>query len=206
MTIAGLLLLNGGALQSPEIQWTIGSALLGVAVVVVFTAAGVLACAAALFGDLPGASIAERMTVPSEITMGAPRREPMLILTGVFAAAWIWTMATLLRTHAAEPFDIMQFLMPFLAGALAGAWRAGKPNRLATLGLAVTTGAVSSWLFLAVMMLGRYYYSFTPVAYVFWWGLIGALFGAIGYGVWLLGRRLAHMVRAGALKLGQSHA
>lgn len=204
MTITGLLLLNGGALQSPEIQWTLTPALLGLIVVAVFTAAGVLACAIALVSGLPGASIAERMTVRAEIDMGAPRSDLMFVLTAVFVVAWIWTMSTLLRTHSAEPFDLMQFLMPFLAGALAGAWRAGKPNRLATLGLAAAAGTVSSWLFLAVMMLGQYY-SFNPVGYVFWWGLTGALVGGSGYGVWLFGRLLARMVSARGLKTGHSH-
>jgi hypothetical protein len=205
MTITGLLLLNGGALQSPEIQWTFGSALLGVAVVTDFTATGVLASAAALFSDLPGASIAERMTVPTEIQMGAPRRDLMLMLTAVFIVAWIWTMATLLRTHRTEPFDAMQFLMPFLAGALSGAWRAGMSKRLATLGFAAGAGATSSWLFLVVMMLGQYY-RFNPVEYVFWWGLTGAFLGAIGYGVWLFGRRVARIASARVLNMGQSHA
>jgi hypothetical protein len=205
MTITGLLLLNGGALQSPEIQWTVGPALLGLVLVAVFTAAGMLACTAALFGYLPGASIAERMTVKAEVNMGAPRRELMLMLAAALALAWIWTMATVLRTHSAEPFLVMQFLMPFVAGALAGAWRAGKPDRLATLGVSTVAGAASSWLFLLMMMLGHYY-SFNPVAYVFWWGLTGSLLGAIGYAVWLFGRRLARMVGPRALKMGQSHA
>jgi hypothetical protein len=60
---------------------------------------------------------------------------------------------------------------------------------VATLGLAAAAGAASSWLFLVAMMLGQYY-RFNPVAYVFWWGLIGAVLGTLGYGVWLLGRRL----------------
>jgi hypothetical protein len=189
MFIAGLLLLNGGTLQSPEIQWSAGPAIVGAAIVAVFIAVGLLACAAALFSDLPGASIAERMTVPAERDMGALRRELMVVLTAALVVAWLWTMATLLRTHSAQPFDAMQFLMPALAGTLAGAWRAGKPNRLATLGLAAAAGAASSWLFLVAMMLGQYY-RFNPVAYVFWWGLIGAVLGTLGYGVWLLGRRL----------------
>jgi hypothetical protein len=205
MTITGLLLLNGGALQSPQIQWTFGSALLGVAVVADFTAAGLLASAAPLFSDLPGASIAERMTVPTETQMGAPRRDLMLMLTAVFIVAWIWTMATLLRTHRAEPFDAMQFLMPFLAGALSGAWRTGMPKRLATLGLAAGAGAASSWLFLVVIILGQYY-RFNLVEYVFWWGLTGALLGTIGYCVWLFGRRVVRIATARILKMGQSHA
>src|SRR5690242_17029800 len=155
VTILGLFLLNGGALQSPEIQWSAASASVGAVVVAVFAAAGLLACAAALFSDLPGASIALRMTVQGEVTMGAPRRQLLLVLTGALVVAWIWTMATVLRTHSAEPFDVMQFLMPVLAGALAAAWRAGKPNRLATLGVATAAGAASCWLFLSGVMLGQ---------------------------------------------------
>src|SRR5689334_11661298 len=56
MTVFGLFLFNGGALQSPEIQWSAGPAIVGAIVVAVFSAAGLLACAAALFGELPGAS------------------------------------------------------------------------------------------------------------------------------------------------------
>ena len=33
------------------------------------------------------------------------------------------------------------------------------------------------------------YYQFNPVGYVVWWGLMGALFGAAGDGLWWL---LAH--------------
>jgi hypothetical protein len=205
MTVLGLFLLNGGALQSPEIQWSAVPASVGAIVVAVFAAAGLLACAAALFSELPGASIAERMTVQGEVTMGAPRHELLLVLTGALVVAWIWTMATVLRTHSAEPFDVMQFLMPVLAGALAAGWRAGKPNRLATLGLASAAGAASCWLFLAGVMLGHYY-QFNPVGYVFWWGLFGAIFGAIGYGGWLLGRRLVRMASRRSLNTGHSHA
>jgi len=201
ITVLGLFLLNGGALQSPEIQWSAGRASVGAIVVAVFAAAGLLGCAAALFSELPGASIAERMTVQGEVTMGAPRREFLLVLTGALLVAWIWTMATVLRTHSAEPFDVMQFLMPVLAGPLAGAWRAGKPNRLATLGLASAAGAASCWLFLSGVMLGHYY-QFNPVGYFFWWGLFGAIFGAIGYGGWLLVR----MATRRSLNTGQSHA
>jgi hypothetical protein len=62
MSVAGLLLLNGGTLQSPEIQWSAGPAIVGAAIVAIFIAVGLLACAAALFSDLPGAWIAVRMT------------------------------------------------------------------------------------------------------------------------------------------------
>ena len=205
MTIAGVFLLNGGTLQSPEVQWTLGPAIIGGAVVASFIATGLLGCAAALVSVLPGASIAERMTVPAEIDMGAPRRKVLLVLTAVLVVVWIWTMSTLLGTHSAEPFDAMQFLMPFLAGALAGAWRAGKPSRLPTLGLAIAAGAVSGWLFLGVMMLAQYYH-FNPVGYVFWWGLTGAVCGALGYAIWLLSRLLIRISGAGALKGGHSHA
>ena len=143
--------------------------------------------------------------VPGDATMGAPRRQLLLVLTGALVVAWLWTMATVLRTHSAEPFDVMQFLMPVLAGALAGAWRAGKPNRLASLGMATAAGAVFCWLFLLGVMLGKYY-QFNPVGYVFWWGLFGAIFGAIGYGGWLLGRLLVRMTTRRSFKTGQSHA
>ena len=205
MTIVGLFLLNGGTLQSPEVQWTVGPAIIGAAVVAIFTVAGVLACTAALVSDLPGATIAERMMVPGAVPMGAPRRMLLLVLTAALVVAWIWTMAAVLRTHNAEPFIAIQLLMPALAGALAGAWRAGRPNRLATLGLAVGTGAVLDWLFLAGIMLGQYY-SFNPVGYIFWWGLTGAVCGALGYAIWLLGRRLLRVAGGRALKTGQSHA
>ncbi len=205
LTIAGVFLLNGGTLQSPEVQWTLGPAITGGGVVAMFTAGGLLACVAALVGGLPGASIAERMTVQAEVAIGAPPRELLLVLTAALVVVWIWTMATLLRTHSAEPFELMQFVMPALAGGLAGAWRAGKPSRLPSLGLATAAGAVSGWLFLVVMMLARYY-QFNPVGYVFWWGLTGAIFGALGYGAWLLGRLLVRVAGARALKSGQSHA
>jgi hypothetical protein len=204
-TIAGAFLLNGGTLQSPEVQWTLAPAIIGGAVVAIFTAAGLLACAGALFSALPGASIAERMTVPAEINMGVPRREVLLVLTAALVLVWIWTMSTVLRTHSAEPFVVMQLLMPAVAGALAGAWRAGKPNRLATLGLATAAGGVLGWLFLLAIMLGHYY-RFDPVGYIFWWGLTGAVFGALGCALWLLGRRLVCLASAGALKGGHSHA
>lgn len=112
---------------------------------------------------------------------------------------------TVLRTHSAQPFDVMQFLMPLLAGVLAGAWRACKPNQLATVGMATAAGASSSWLFLSVMMLGQYY-QFNPVGYVFWWALTGAIFGAIGYGGWLLGRLLVRIASGRSLKTRHSHA
>jgi hypothetical protein len=204
-TIAGVFLLNGGTLQSPEVQWSLRPAIIGGTVVAIFTATGLLGCAAALISNLPGASIAERMTVPAELTIGTPRRELLLVLTAALAVVWIWTMATLLRTHSAEPFDVMQFVMPFLAGALAGVWRSGKPSRLSTLGLAAVAGAASAWLFLTLMMLAEYY-QFNPVGYIFWWGLTGAIFGALGYGVWLLSRWLVRVVSAGAFKRGHSHA
>ncbi len=205
MTIAGAFLLNAGTLQSPEVQWSLGPAIIGGVVVAIFIATGLLACAAALVSDLPGASIAERMTIQAEAAVGAPRRDVLLVLTATLVVAWIWTMATLLRTHTAEPFDVMQFVMPVLAGALAGVWRSGKPTRLASLGLATAAGAVSAWLFLAVMMFAEYY-RFNPVGYIFWWGLTGAIFGALGYGVWLLSRWLVRVASAGALKRGHSHA
>ena len=205
MTVLGLLLFNGGALQSPEVQWSAVPASIGGIVVAIFAAAGLLACAAALFSELPGASIAERMTVQGDVTLGAPPRQLLLVLTGALVVAWIWTMATVLRTHGAEPFVVMQLLMPVLVGALAGAWRARKPNRLASLGIATAAGAASCWLFLSGVMLGQYY-QFNPVGYVFWWGLVGAIFGAIGYGAWLLGRRVARTATRRPLKAGQSHA
>src|ERR1051326_8773474 len=89
MTVLGLFLLNGGALQSPEIQWSAGPASVGAIVVAIFAAAGLLACAAALFSELPGASIAQRMTVQGEVRMGAPRRQLLLVLTGALVVAWI---------------------------------------------------------------------------------------------------------------------
>ena len=205
MTIAGVFLLNGGTLQSPEVEWPLGPAIVGGAVVAIFSATGLLACTAALFSALPGSPIAERMTVPAEINMGVPRRELLLVLSAASLVVWIWTMATVLRTHSAEPFVVMQLLMPALAGALVGAWRGGKPNRLASLGLAAAAGAVLDWLFLVGIMLGHYY-RFNPVGYIFWWGLTGAVFGALGYALWLLGRWLLRSASAQGLKTGQSHA
>ena len=70
--------------------------------------------------------------------------------------------------------------------------------------MATTAGAASCWLFLSGVVLGQYY-QFNAVGYVFWWGLMGALFGAIGYGGWLPGRLLVRMATRRSLKTGQSH-
>ena len=61
--------------------------MIGGTVVAVFTAAGLLGCAAALFSALPGASIAERMTVPAELNMSVPHRELLPGLTAVLVVA-----------------------------------------------------------------------------------------------------------------------
>jgi hypothetical protein len=76
----------------------------------------------------------------------------------------------------------MQFGMPILAGAVVAGWREAERNRLQTLGLAAVAGMASSWLFLLTLAVAQYY-RFNPVGYVVWWGLMGALFGAIGYGL-----------------------
>src|SRR5437868_6539053 len=70
--------------RGPMERWF---AAIGAGVIAVFIAAGVLASAAALFSDLPGASIAERMTVQAEIEMRGPQHGLMLLLTGALVVA-----------------------------------------------------------------------------------------------------------------------
>lgn len=48
---------------------------------------------------------------------------------------------------------------------------------------------MSSWLFVLTLVVAQYY-RFDPAGFVVWWGLMGALFGAAGFGVWhLIARR-----------------
>jgi hypothetical protein len=180
----GLLLLNVGALQIP---WRGGAAQVGVAGAVATVAVGLLAAAASVSDRLPGPSLAERMTSPGTAPAATLARERMWPLTAALAVGWVVSTGAVL-TRSDPPWLLVGFLvaqwgLPILAGAVVAGWREGAPNRLKTLGLAVAAGMAMDWLFLLALVVGRYY-RFDPVAYVVWWGVMGALFGAIGYGLW----------------------
>jgi hypothetical protein len=49
------------------------------------------------------------------------------------------------------------------------------------MGLAALAGMVVDWLFLLTLMV-TWYYGYQPLTYPFWWGAMGAVFGAVGYG------------------------
>ncbi len=180
----GILLLNLATLQAPaELRWGLAAALAGAFGAGVFVLVGLLACAASLSHLLPGQSLAERMMLPEPVHPAAPARPQMLVLTALLLVGWAGLAAALLTTHGLYPFLGMQFGMPILVGVVVAGWRRGERDRLHTLGLAALAGAASSWLFLLTLAVAQYY-RFNPVGYVVWWGLIGALFGAIGYSLW----------------------
>jgi hypothetical protein len=189
-TATGLLLLNLGTLQAPaEFRWSAGAALAGATGAASFVVAGLVACAAGVWPGLPGRSLVERMMLPETAHPAAPAQVLILPLGAALVVGWIGLAAAVLATHGPYPFVGMQFGMPILAGAVAAGWREAERDRLQTLGLAAVAGAASSWLFLLTLAVAQYY-RFNPVGYVIWWGLLGALFGTIGYGVWgLLTRR-----------------
>ena len=49
--------------------------------------------------------------------------------------------------------------------------------------MAGLAGAVVDLFFLLALLVTRYY-RFEPLTYPIWWGLMGALLGAIGYAAW----------------------
>jgi hypothetical protein len=130
----------------------------------------------------------------------------MLPLTVALIVGWVALVGAFRTRFLPAPwwvdmlvFVAMQFGMPLLAGALVAGWRHGASNRLQTLGLACAAGAVSSWLFLLALHVTQYYHNldgtpYTPPQYVFWWGLLGALCGALGSRLWL---PLARLTRRG---------
>jgi hypothetical protein len=183
-TATGLLLFNLGTLQAPaEFRWRAGAALAGAAGAAAFVVAGLLACAAGVSRGLPGRSLVERTMLPEPAPPTVPAPERMLPPTALLVVSWIGLAGAVLATHGLYPFVGMQVGMPILAGVVATGWQDGERNRLLTLGLAAAAGVTSSWLFLLTLAVAQYY-RFNPVGYVVWWGLICALFGALGYSLW----------------------
>jgi hypothetical protein len=189
---AGLLL---GTIGSFELGWGGGAAAAGLAGAAAFVAVGLVACVASLTDRLPGASLVERMMVPSPVPPTAPAWERMLPLTAALVVGWaVSTGAVLARGDVALVVGFIGFItaqlgLPILAGMIAAGWREGEPNRLKTLGWASAAGTVMDWLFLLALALGQYYHNldgtpYTPRSYVVWWGLTGALLGAFGYSLW----------------------
>jgi hypothetical protein len=185
-TTFGLLLLNGSTLQtSPEFRWDGTVALTLGLVTGTFIAVGLLAVAAAISRLLPGQSIAERMMLKERTGHARPGWGAMLVLTATLIVTWVVLANASLASHTLYPFLGLQFGMPVLAGGVLSGWRSGDPNRLKTLGWASLAGTASSFLFLLTLIFGNYY-RFNPVGYFVWWGLIGALCGALGFGIWQL--------------------
>jgi hypothetical protein len=130
----------------------------------------------------------------------APPRERMLPLTAAAGVAWVALAGSRLAGHAVGlprswwwatmlTFMGLQWGMPLVAGVLTTGWREGAPDRRKTLCLASAAGTAMDWLFLLTLHVTHYYHNldgtpYTPPAYVVWWGVMGALFGANGYGVW----------------------
>jgi hypothetical protein len=186
LLVAGLLAGAGGALLLAI--GTFGYRL-GQGAAVALVAVGLLAGVASLSDWLPGPSLVERMRLPYTVHPTRPARERMPPLTAAFAVGWVALAGALLATHGPFWFLGLQWGMPILAGALAVGWREGQPNRLKTLGLAGVAGLAMDWLLLLTLHVTQYYHNLdgtpsTPPSYIVWWGLMGALFGAIGYSLW----------------------
>ena len=194
--IFGLLLLNGSTLQaSPGFRWDTEIALTLGVVTAAFISVGCLAVVAALSPLLPGESIAARLMLTETTTYSRPGRGLMLVLTLALIGSWVALATASLGSHTLNPFLGLQFGMPTLAGGVLAGWRGADPNRLKTLGWASLAGMTSSCLFLLTLILGQYY-RFNPVGYFMWWGLIGALCGALGYGCFSLWQRVSQRPRA----------
>jgi hypothetical protein len=186
LLVAGLLAGAGGALLLA--LGTFGSRI-GQGAAVALAAVGLLAGGASLSGWLPGPSLGERLRLPSTAHPTRPARERLPPLTAAVAVGWVILAGALLATHGPLWFLGLQWGMPILAGALAVGWREGQPDRLKTLGLASAAGLATDWLLLLTLHATQYYHNldgapYTPPSYVVWWGLLGALFGAIGYSLW----------------------
>jgi hypothetical protein len=193
--VAGLLL---AAIGTFDLGWVNGAAMGGIVSAAADVAVGLLACVASLSHWLPGESLGERLMLKEPQAPAVPARVRMLPLTAVLVVGWVACSSAVLANHfhlvdLAPVGLILSFLgaqwaMPLLSGAVVGGWREGDPNRLKTLGLAALAGMVVDWLFLLTLMV-TWYYGYQPLTYPIWWGAMGVVFGAVGYG---LGSVLGH--------------
>jgi hypothetical protein len=193
--VAGLLLLSIGTF---DLGWVDGAAVGGMVGAAGDVAVGLLACVASLSRWLPGESLVERMMLKGPRPPAPPAREGMLPLTAALVVGWVGCTSAVLANHyhiveLTNAGLMLSFLgaqwgMPILSGAVVAGWRAGEPNRLQTLGLSALAGIVMDWLFLLTLMM-TWYYGYQPLTYPTWWGAMGAIFGAAGYGLWSV---LAH--------------
>lgn len=194
--VAGFLLLSIGTF---DLGWVNGAALGGIVSAAADVAVGLLACVASLSHWLPGESLVEHMMLKEPRRPAESARVPMLPLTTALVVGWVGCTSVVLANHYhiidLAPVGLMlaflgaQWGMPILSGAVVAGWREGEPNQMKTLGLSAMAGVATDWLFLLTLMV-TWYYGYQPLTYPTWWGAMGAVFGAAGYGLWsVLARR-----------------
>jgi len=187
LTAAGLLLASVGTLQ---LGWSGAAALIGMLCAAMHVVVGLLAAGASLSNGIPGRSLVDRMTTRAGADVPPPRRDVLLALTAALMIAWV-LCASLMVGRTTDSFWVWVagvWVMPILGGLLATGWRSVDPNRLKTLAVASATGSLFDLLLLLVLGLG--YYQFNASGFAMWWAVMGALFGALGYWIWGVIRRI----------------